>query len=166
MAAPCKGRIVSIKAAAQGTLAGSDTVLTVAINGTNITGGTITLTAGAAGNAYETDLTDLSTNLVREGDKIRFTSNGGSNDGTVYGGYQGSLERDSADGLQGRLLVLALGTPVNEIECHRRSLEPMSPIINRPNAIGFRKLIHECLNKRIGHFAGFGIAPICGLDQS
>jgi hypothetical protein len=41
--------------------------------------------AGAAGNAYETDLTDLtdSTNLVREGDKIRFTSNGGSNYGTV-----------------------------------------------------------------------------------
>jgi hypothetical protein len=78
-------RIVSIKAAAQGTLAGSDTVLTVAINGTYITGGTITLTAAAAGNAYETDLADLtdSTNLVREGDKIRFTSNGGSNDGTV-----------------------------------------------------------------------------------
>ena len=56
----------------------------------------------------------------------------------------------SADGLQnGWPEVLALGEPVNEIECHRRSLKPLSTIINRPNAVGLRKLIHECLNKRI-----------------
>ena len=71
----------------------------------------------------------------------------------------------SADGLQNGLLeVLAPGEPVNEIECHRRSLKPLSTIINRPNAVGFRKLIHECLNKRIRHSAG--IASICGLDKS
>jgi hypothetical protein len=80
-----KGRIISIKAAAQGTLAGSDTVLTVSINGTNITGGTITLTAGAAGSGYATDLSAVrdGTNLVSEGDKIKFLSDGGSNDSTV-----------------------------------------------------------------------------------
>ena len=40
-------------------------------------------------------------------------------------------ERGSADGLQGGLLELfALGAPVNEIECHRRSLKPLSTIIN------------------------------------
>ena len=70
----------------------------------------------------------------------------------------------SADGLQGGLLeVLARGEPVNEIECHRRSLKPLSTIIKRPNAVGFRKLIHECLNKRIRHSAG--ITSICGLDK-
>src|SRR5262249_17157362 len=61
-----------------------------------------------------------------------------------------------ADSLQfgRRLLFLALARLVNEIECHRRSLEPPSPIINRPNGVGLRKLIYECLNEWVRHFAG------------
>jgi hypothetical protein len=45
----------------------------------------ITVTATTVGSSYEVDLTALtdSTNLVREGSKIKFLSNGGSNDGTV-----------------------------------------------------------------------------------
>ena len=79
-AAPCKGYIENLWATPQGTLAGSDTVLTVAINSTNITGGTITVSAAAAGLTYQAALTDLrdSSNYVNEGDKICFTSNGGS----------------------------------------------------------------------------------------
>src|SRR6185437_16988612 len=59
----------------------SDTVITVAINGTNITGGTITMPAGAAGTGYTTDFSTIAdrSNEVNEGDKIRFTSNGGAN---------------------------------------------------------------------------------------
>ena len=60
-----------------------------------------------------------------------------------------------ADSLQfgRRLLCIALARLVNEIECHRRSLEPPSPIINRPNGVRLRKLIYECLNEWVRHFA-------------
>src|SRR6476646_3262748 len=73
----------------------------------------------------------------------------------------------SADRLQGgRSLVLALGGPVDEIERHCRSLQPLRTIINGPNGVGLRKLIDECLNEwiLIRHFAG--IASICALDKS
>src|SRR5689334_22552932 len=65
------------------------------------------------------------------------------------------VRRRLADSLQcgRRLLLLALAGLVNEIECHRRSLEPLSPIINRPNGVGLRKLIYECLNEWVRHFA-------------
>src|SRR5215470_15689804 len=68
-----------------------------------------------------------------------------------------------ADSLQcgRRLLLLAFAGLVNEIECHRRSLEPASPIINRPNGVGLRKLIYECLNEWVRHFAG----PLCSVDE-
>src|SRR5262249_24912470 len=52
-----------------------------------------------------------------------------------------------------RLLFLALAGLVNEIERHRSSFEPLSPIINRPNGVGLRKLIYECLNEWVRHFA-------------
>jgi hypothetical protein len=61
-----------------------------------------------------------------------------------------------------RLLFLALVGPVDEIECHRRSLKPLSPTINRPNGVGLRKLIYECLNEWVRHFAG----PLCSVDES
>src|SRR5262245_18189835 len=74
-----------------------------------------------------------------------------------------SRERRLADSLQSgrRLLFLALAGLVNEIECHRRSLESLSPIINRPNGVGLRKLIYECLNEWVRHFAG----SLCSVDE-
>src|SRR5262249_38215865 len=61
-----------------------------------------------------------------------------------------------ADSLQfgRRPLLFALAGLVNEIECHRRSLEPPSPIVNRPNGVGLRKLFYECLDEWVRHFAG------------
>jgi hypothetical protein len=43
------------------------------------------MTAGAAGTGYTTDFSTIAdrSNEVNEGDKIRFTSNGGANNGTV-----------------------------------------------------------------------------------
>src|ERR1700745_1020859 len=66
------------------------------------------------------------------------------------------VRRRLADSLQcgRRLLLLALAGLVDEIECHRRSLKPLSPIINRPNGVGLRKLIYECLNEWVSHFPG------------
>ena len=72
----------------------------------------------------------------------------------------------SADRLQdGRSLLVALGQSVDEIECHCSSFQPTATIINRPNGVGLRKLIEECLNEwiLIRHF----VASICALvDKS
>src|SRR5215469_18076509 len=89
---------------------------------------------------------------------------------TAYNTFSGTLSATShhsslaADSLQcgWRLLFLTLAGLVNEIECHRRSFEPLSPIINRPNGVGLRKLIDECLNEWVRHFAG----SLCSVDES
>ena len=74
-----------------------------------------------------------------------------------------------SDRLQdGRRLLVPLGKSVDEIECHCRSLQPLSTIINRPHAVGLRKLkIDECLNEWILIRLFASIASICALfDKS
>jgi hypothetical protein len=64
---------------------------------------------------------------------------------------------NSTGGLQdGKLLLLSVSfsTLVNEVEYDGGSPEPLSTVARRPNAIWFWKLIYECLNEWIKHFAG------------
>ena len=52
----------------------------------------------------------------------------------------------SADRFEyGRSLFLALSGPVDEIKCHCSGLQPVPTIVNRPNAVGLRKLIARTL---------------------
>jgi hypothetical protein len=55
---------------------------------------------------------------------------------------------------------------VDEIESHRSSLEPLSPLLNRPNGIGFWQFIYQCLNEWISLFAGLGIVSVCSINES
>ena len=83
MAAPESGRIIYATAVPQGNSTGSST-LTMKVNGVAITGGTLALST-TAGNTTANDLHNLldHTNDVTENDKISFTSDGASTDGTV-----------------------------------------------------------------------------------
>ena len=81
---PIKGEIIQLKATQYASTAGTDTVITVAVNTTNITGGTITIPASAAGTVTSTLIDNPGiTALVNENDVIRFTSNFAANDSTV-----------------------------------------------------------------------------------
>src|SRR5262245_2879380 len=80
---PIKGRIVRIRAVPQGDTTGAST-LTAKINGTAITGGTILLSQ-TGGTATVTDLATIKDTTVNvlENDKVSFTTDGNSSDGTV-----------------------------------------------------------------------------------
>jgi hypothetical protein len=58
---------------------------------------------------------------------VRWPGSGGGKPPARRGSPVSSLDC----GASRRLLFLALAGLVNEIECHRRSLEPLSPIINK-----------------------------------
>ena len=83
MAAPESGRIIYVTAVPQGNSTGAST-LTLKVNGTAVTGGTLQLST-TAGTTTTNDLHGLldGTNDVFENDKISFTSDGASSDGTV-----------------------------------------------------------------------------------
>ena len=55
----------------------------------------------------------------------------------------------------GRLLF----SPVNKVEYHRSSLEPLSTVIDGPDAVGFRQSFHQRLNQGVCFFViGFRLA--------
>ena len=45
--------------------------------------------------------------------------------------------------------AFTFGDLVDEIESHRRSLEPISPILNRPNGTSLWQFIYQCLKEWI-----------------
>jgi hypothetical protein len=83
--APIYGEVVRVKAVRYGTIAGTDNVITVKINGTAITGGTISMetTADAAGDTDEVDIAPHSTALCDVGSVISFHSGGEADDSTT-----------------------------------------------------------------------------------
>lgn len=82
---PIRGELVRVKATQYATLAGTDNVITVKVNGTTVTGATITMvTAGdAAGDTTEVVIPTGSTVRVNEGDSIGFLSGGEADNATV-----------------------------------------------------------------------------------
>ena len=86
---PINGEVVKLSVTTHAISAGTSTIVTAAVNGTNIVGGTVTIAAGAAGRALETlvdstgALPVAATARVAEGDNISFTSNYAANDATV-----------------------------------------------------------------------------------
>ena len=83
--APIRGEIVRVKAVQYATIAGTDCTVVPKINGTAITGGTITLetTGDAAGDTTEVTISPGSTARVAEGDTISFVSGGECDNATV-----------------------------------------------------------------------------------
>lgn len=75
--APFRGQIVKVKAILAGTLTGDATV-TVAINGTTVTGGTLTLTASGSVVGTLFTATPTAANNVNEDDAISFTPASGT----------------------------------------------------------------------------------------
>lgn len=75
---PVAGRIIRVYSVLNGVITAADATITVAINGTTVTGATMTITqsGSAAGDVDTADPTTLSTSIVKEGDAISFTPSG------------------------------------------------------------------------------------------
>lgn len=78
--APFRGRIVRCYSVIYNAITGADAVWTVEINGTAVTGISVTVAnSGSAAGDVDTGLpTALSTTYVNEGDTIEFVSDGAS----------------------------------------------------------------------------------------
>lgn len=80
MVAPCAGILRKVYAASNGTTTGTIAVAVAINGGSDITGGALTIAAGAGGNNPGLDLPKVgaSVNNVNEGDIISFTPSGGT----------------------------------------------------------------------------------------
>lgn len=86
MRAPFRGRIVKIGCTTGAAVATSSAILTWAVNGTNVTGGTVSLTSALAANTTVTSTITGSINsssieangFVKEDDAILVTPSGGA----------------------------------------------------------------------------------------
>lgn len=76
--APCRGRIVRAYSTIYNAITGTNSVWTMKINGTAITGVSVTITqsGSAAGDVDSGEPTSLATSTVNEGDTIEFVSDG------------------------------------------------------------------------------------------
>ena len=77
---PDTGTVVKVMSVLGGALSGAagDAVLTCSINGTSMTGGTITITDGSSAEGDIDYCEPTALNTVQEGDYIKINSNGGS----------------------------------------------------------------------------------------
>lgn len=90
--APIKGYITRIYSSLQSAITGADSAVTVEINGTAITGASLTVayssSAGGDVDSYELDGVCIDeTNHVNEGDTIEFISNGNSSTTAIIDYY-------------------------------------------------------------------------------
>ncbi len=94
-AAPCRGRIVRCYSTIYNAITSADAVWTVEINGTAVTGISVTVanTSSAAGDVDTGLPTALSTTYVNEGDVIEFVSDGASST-TCPTMFTAVIERD------------------------------------------------------------------------
>lgn len=83
--APFKGKIVRVYSTQYTGASGAATVINTNINGTAVTGASMTwtTTTGLAGKVYSATPTADATTYFNEGDVIGMTSTGASDDGTV-----------------------------------------------------------------------------------
>lgn len=92
---PFRGKIVRVYAAQYNTATGGAAAITTAINGTAVTGATMTFstTSGLPGNVYSATPTADSTCYFNEGDVISFTSDGAPTDATVAANFTAVVRR-------------------------------------------------------------------------
>ncbi len=78
VACPCEGKVVKVMSVIHGAITVADAALTPKINGTNMTGGGITVTqsGSAAGDVDSSEPT--AANDAQEGDSLEVTTDGGS----------------------------------------------------------------------------------------
>jgi hypothetical protein len=93
--APCRGRVVRAFSVIQSTISVADAVWTMEINGTAITGVSVTVaqSGSAAGDVDTGTPTAVSTTYVNEGDTIEFVSDGASTS-TCPTMFYAVIERD------------------------------------------------------------------------
>jgi hypothetical protein len=92
--APCRGRIVRAYSIIYNAITGADAVWTMEINGTAITGISVTVAnSGSAAGDVDTGLPTASNNVVNEGDTIEFVSDGASST-TAPTMFVAVIERD------------------------------------------------------------------------
>lgn len=93
--APCRGRIVRAYSTIYGAITGADAVWTMEINGTAITGVSVTVAnSGSAAGDVDIGLpTAESTARVNEGDTIEFISDGASST-AIAATFVAVIERD------------------------------------------------------------------------
>jgi hypothetical protein len=91
--APCRGRIVRAYSTIYNAITGADAVWTMEINGTAITGVSVTVAnSGSAGGDVDTG-NPTALNVVNEGDTIEFVSDGASST-TCPAMFVAVIERD------------------------------------------------------------------------
>lgn len=90
---PVRGRILRVYSVLGGAITTANATITVAINGTTVTGGamTIAFSGSAAGDVDTADPTAL--NFVNEGDAISFTPSGASG-ASIPCQFMAIIERD------------------------------------------------------------------------
>lgn len=92
--APCRGRIVRAFSAIHAAITVADAIWTMKINGTAITGISVTVaTAASAPGDVDTGNPTASNNVVNEGDTIEFVSDGASST-TAPATFVAVIERD------------------------------------------------------------------------
>ena len=92
---PFRGKVTRVYAAQYLGASGGAAVVTTAINGTAITGGTLTfsVTSGLAGLVYSATPTADSTTYFNEGDVISFSSDGAPTNATVAANFTAVVRR-------------------------------------------------------------------------
>lgn len=87
--APFRGRILKVGCIQSAAVTGTSTIA-VAVNGTAVTGASISVTGGSAGTSFEAVPTGA--NTVNEGDVVSLTPSGAT--GTASGALSVVFERD------------------------------------------------------------------------
>jgi hypothetical protein len=93
--APFRGRITRVYSVIHAAITGADAVWTMEINGTAVTGVSVTVanSGSAAGDMDSDEPTSLATSTVNEGDVIEFVSDGASST-TCPVTFTAVIERD------------------------------------------------------------------------
>lgn len=92
--APCRGHIVRVYSVIYNAITTADGTWTVEINGTAVTGLSVTVTqSGSAAGDVDTAVPTASDNVVNEGDTIEFV-NAGECDTTTPTMFYAVIERD------------------------------------------------------------------------
>lgn len=93
--APSDGAITLVQSCINGAISGADADLTVKINGTAVTGGTITIAQSGSAAGGVDSCTPSALNYVKQGDNIEIETDGAST-GTVRAGVTVTISRARA----------------------------------------------------------------------
>jgi len=93
MRAPFRGKLMKVGCVTQGAITTADASIAVAINGTTVTGGTITVASSGAAAGQHFSATPTTANNVNEDDVVSFTPSAAS--GSAIGGQMYAVFRRS-----------------------------------------------------------------------